>query len=315
MKKSIFPIIGIVSFMLIFTFAQLGCSNPTSHGGGGGGVPSAPTGIWAQATSSDRIDIFWNPVSGAERYNVYRSYSSDGDYTYTGYIDAAYTGTWDDTLSPETVYYFKVSAENSNGESAKSTYAYDTTAQSGSLPSPGNIRVSEKTSQRVTLLWDAVPGATFYRLFRSTSPHGTYEHLGNAADPPGAIDFDSISPSTTYYYKVSSYNGSEGAQSIYVLATTLSRGTLPTPTGLYISAKTTTTITLSWNAVAGADSYDVYYSTSSSGPFQWAGEGWSAGTKIGQNTPLISGTTYYFKVTAWNSTSESYDAVYSGTTD
>jgi hypothetical protein len=62
-------------------------------------------------------------------------------------------------------------------------------------------------------------------------------------------------------------------------------------------------VTVSWSAVSGASSYNVYYSTTSG-----AGTG---GTKVtgatngGAITGLTNGTPYYFVVTAVNSFGES----------
>lgn len=79
-----------------------------------------------------------------------------------------------------------------------------------------------------------------------------------------------------------------------------------TPTGISASANNTTSqITVSWTAVSGATSYDVYRSTSSSGTYTRLGtEPTTTGVSY-INTGLASGATYYYKVTSLNASGES----------
>ncbi|MBQ2990118.1 MAG: fibronectin type III domain-containing protein, partial [Clostridia bacterium] len=93
-------------------------------------VPSKPAGVKAAAQSSSAIKISWNQVTGAEGYYIYRSASASGTYiriatTYSG-STTSYTNT---NLSADTKYYYKVSAYNDAGESAKSGYVYATTQE------------------------------------------------------------------------------------------------------------------------------------------------------------------------------------------
>jgi hypothetical protein len=94
-------------------------------GGGGGRRPAAPKNVKAVAQSSSSIRISWNAVSGADEYNVYRSTSSSGYFSYRGYTRS--TSYTDSGLSSNTTYYYKVSAENDNGESAQSSSVSATT--------------------------------------------------------------------------------------------------------------------------------------------------------------------------------------------
>lgn len=94
-----------------------GGDNP---GGGGTTKPNTPSGVEATASSSS-ITVTWNSVSGADNYNVYRSTSSSGTYSS---IATVYSTTYTDyNVNAGTTYYYKVTAENSAGESSKSAYA------------------------------------------------------------------------------------------------------------------------------------------------------------------------------------------------
>jgi fibronectin type 3 domain-containing protein/N-acetylneuraminic acid mutarotase/outer membrane biosynthesis protein TonB len=72
-----------------------------------------------------------------------------------------------------------------------------------------------------------------------------------------------------------------------------------TPT---IGSPTSSSLFISWSAVSGATSYRVYRSTASGGPYSQVA---SIASTNYTDTTLSSGTTYYYKVSAVNSCSES----------
>jgi hypothetical protein len=109
-------------------------SNDNSNGKDPGdsntiGAPSIPQGVYAYAVSSDTISVTWNPVSGASGYRIYRSGSPSGIYSLRG--DNGSEAYYDTGLSPNTTYYYTVSAYNSYGESTQSNYVSATTLSGG----------------------------------------------------------------------------------------------------------------------------------------------------------------------------------------
>jgi len=90
-------------------------------------APTAPTGVTATAASSSSITVSWGAVLNATGYRIYRSDSSSGTYTQVGNsTGTSYTNTG---LSPNTYYYYKVTAYNKDGESSQSSNAYARTNQ------------------------------------------------------------------------------------------------------------------------------------------------------------------------------------------
>lgn len=158
--------------------------NGNSGGGGGGGTtskPNTPSGVEATASSS-YITVTWNSVSGADYYNVYRSTSASGSYSYqTSVYSTSYT---DYNVNAGTTYYYKVSAENSAGESSMSSYASAKIASSGGGDNPGgggggttnyepcpptNVKCSGSTT--ISISWNAAAGSgcgtpTSYTVYR-----------------------------------------------------------------------------------------------------------------------------------------------------
>ena len=79
-------------------------------------VPATPTGLIAFAFSSNQINLWWNSVSGATSYKVYRGTNSGGETFLTSVGSNEFNNTG---LSAGT-YYYRVSAVNSAGESGLS---------------------------------------------------------------------------------------------------------------------------------------------------------------------------------------------------
>jgi fibronectin type 3 domain-containing protein len=180
-----------------------------------------PSGVSATAPSSNYIIVSWNPVSDASSYKLYRSTSSDGEYFQLASPPS--DSYWNTSLSPNTTYYYKVSAYSTsnsywaeNWEGPQSSYAFATTR----VDRPSDVEAMAVDSSSIRISWSPVSGASGYKVYRSTSSSGTYNEIASPTNTP-YID-TGLSPSI-YYYKVSAYNDNgEGSQSSIVSATATS---------------------------------------------------------------------------------------------
>jgi fibronectin type 3 domain-containing protein len=209
-------------------YSSFASARTQSGSGGGGTAPSTPTGVTATAISSSSITVSWNSVSNVEFYNIYRSSSMSG--TYTWIMLSSSTSYTDTGLSANTTYYYKVSAENDNGESSRSiTTGYATTLSSGgggSTPSaPTGVTASRNPagSTTVRITWNAVSGATSYRVYYSSTGSGS----GSLEGSPSTTSFDSTNNNTTatHYFRVAAVNSAgEGTPSSWVSVGPVSGG-------------------------------------------------------------------------------------------
>jgi len=88
---------------------------------------------------------------------------------------------------------------------------------------------------------------------------------------------------------------------------------LSPPTNLVATAVSSTEIDLTWDAVTGADTYNVYRSTTELGTYTLIS---SPATNSYNNTGLTGGTTYYYKASTVNGAGEgALSAVANATTD
>jgi kumamolisin len=176
---------------------------------------------------------------------------------------------------------------------------------------PTGVTASAASSTQVNLTWTAVPSATSYKIYRTTSS-SLIPVLVGSSQIPTFSDTD-LTKSTTYYYAVSAVGTSgESSQSALVSVTTLSSSSIASPTGLTATPASSSQISLAWTPVSGAISYKIYSSQSSAGTYTLIG---TSGVPSYTSTALVQKTTYYYKVSVVNSSGEGpQSAVVSATT-
>jgi fibronectin type 3 domain-containing protein len=115
-----------------------------------------------------------------------------------------------------------------------------------------------------------------------------------------------LAASTTYYYIVTAVNaaGQSAASAQVSAATNAPVVTIPAaPTGV-TAAGGANQVSISWSAVSGATSYNIYYATTT-GVTKTSGAKITNASSPYIQTALAAGTTYYYIVTAVNSAGES----------
>ncbi|MCB2293547.1 M4 family metallopeptidase [Clostridium algoriphilum] len=160
-----------------------------------------PTGLKAASSSYNSINISWNGVNGASRYEVYKSTSSKGKYNLISTITARnYNNTG---LTTNSTYYYKVRAYRMVG--TVKVYSYLSSIVS-SKPVPAattNVKATRTSSKSIKVTWKSTPGASGYEVFRATSSGGKYSMLSRMTS--SYYTNSSLVRGRTYYYKVRSY--------------------------------------------------------------------------------------------------------------
>ncbi len=259
-------------------------------------APAAPSGL--EATPQDgAVQLGWDAVDGADTYNVYRSTSSgvdvSGSALNTGVSSSEYT---DETAESGTEYFYVVTAVASeDGETAESGASEE--ASAALLASPSGLSATPEDGS-TQLSWEAAGGADTYNVYRSTS-----SGVDASSDPLGT------GISSTEYADESAQNGTE----YFYVVTAVASGdresdasgeveAIPfaAPSGLEGTSRDSE-VALSWQGAAGADTYNVYRSTSSTD----GAEGEPLATGVAEtsyaDTDAKNGTTYYYRVTSVNS--------------
>src|SRR5208337_353949 len=154
-------------------------------------------------------------------------------------------------LTNGTTYYYVVTAVNARGESAPSPKVSATPTANPTLEPPTGVTATSGDGE-VTVSWSAATGAVSYNVYYSTDGENGTEA------PAGAGTSFTVSPlvdGMTYYFVVTSVdaNGDESEASAQVSATP---GPPEAPTGV-AAYPGNAQVTVTWNGVTGASSYDV----------------------------------------------------------
>jgi len=220
-------------------------------------------------------------------------------------VDALLTSFIQKALQDGTAYYYIVTAVNAMGESAASAEVSATPIAAGAPPAaPGGVSAATGNSL-VTISWNPVAGAASYNIYWSTTPGvttATGTKIQNAARPYVQTG---LTNGTTYYYIVTAVNAAgESAASAQVSAAPAFPVSVPAAPAGVIATPGDTQVTITWNAVPGADSYNLYWLTSS-GVTTSTGNRIPGVTSPYLQTALVDGTQYFYIVTAVNSVGES----------
>ena len=258
---------GATYYWIVTAVNALGEGPPSAQASGTPAAPvaapPAPTGL-ALAVGNGQLTVIFDAVAGATSYNLYYR-------DVPGVTTANGTQVLDITsphvlggLTDGTSYGVIVTAVNALGEGPASAEVDAIPAAPVAVPAAPTGLAAAVGDGELTITWDPVAGATSYNLYYATSSGvtpATGTELPGARSPylqSGLVD------ATTYYYVVTAVNGlGEGAPSPQVSATPeVPTLVPPAPTGLTVLAGDGEA-TLSWDPVAGATSYNLYFSTSS----------------------------------------------------
>ena len=268
-------------------------------------IPAVPQGL-AAAPGDARVTLNWTVSSDATGYYVERSITTGGPYTQ---VSMQTTSSYTDAgLTNGTKYYYVVSAYNSVGQSANSA-GVSAMPMPTAPATPTGLAATAGNAQ-VGLIWTASVGATSYQVKRSTSSGAETQ----ISVPTSSSYTDTgLSNGTKYFYVVLAVNsGGDSADSAQVSATPDAPSTPPaSPTGLKATGGNAQ-VSLSWNAGAGAVSYDVKRSTTSGGPYGTAVA--SATATNYTDSSVTNGTTYYYVVSALNTVGQSANSAQASAT-
>ena len=250
-------------------------------------APTVPDNVNAVAFSESSIKLTWNAAENTTSYNIYMG----EDVVATSVTETSYMV---EDLNANSVYCFTVTAVNAEKESAKSAEACATTfeATPDAPATPTNLKAEALTDATINLTWDAVEGADVYYVYQGVIK------LVTVAEPTHLVT--GLQAGKEYCFTVTAVNeGGESAKSESACATTLVEEGFEKPAApqhLTVIALVPGELALVWDAVEGAEEYNVY------GDGEYIGTLAQTGTDI---TDLEDNTQYCFTVTAVNKGGES----------
>jgi len=166
------------------------------------------------------------------------------------------------------------------------------------LPAPDEIAAShQRYKNMITVTWNPVLFADYYRVYRAAAVSGSYERIGGDVVEERLND-QSVAVNSTYYYRVKAFTH-DGIESAYSGETegSTNDGSIQPPAGVTATdGMYSHMTTVSWEPVLNADYYRVYRSGLPDGGYDQLG-GKTVETAF-DDTSAAADTTYYYRVTA-----------------
>ena len=223
---------------------------------------SAVTNLSASASGQGCVTLQWNEVVGAEGYLVYRQVGKSSFQLYTTVNETSYV----DLSASETEYnfyrvypYYMDGSEEIKGPS--DTYVFAKGNVNEKLPAVTNLKAAASGSGRVSLQWDAVPGAEGYLVYRQIGSGGKFEYRYIVSKTNFV---DTTASKTDYnFYRIYPYykEGDKiiaGISDKYVYATGVLPRELTSVKNLEARGTGNGRVSLKWDAVPGAEGYLIY---------------------------------------------------------
>jgi len=178
---------------------------------------------------------------------------------------------------------------------------------------PSNLIITNASSTQINLNWtDNSTNETGFKIERSTiSSTSGFSQITTVAAGGTSYNNTGLNSGTTYYYRVRAYNTAGDSGYSNVVSATTTQAIPAAPTNFRVTATTSSSITVAWDASSGATSY--YIANSQSSPAPWAQE--TTSTTI-TRSGLSPNTSYPFYLYAKNNSGTSATYAYvTGTTN
>jgi titin len=274
--------------------------------------PSAPTSLALQPASTSEIDLTWVDNSGNESgFNIERAPDNSGvagTYTVIATVGPNITSFANTGLNAATRYWYRVRAFNTNGNSPYTNESSATTLQSPPPLAPTSLALQPASTSEIDLTWvDNSADESGFSIERAPDNNGvagTYAVIATVGSNITSFASTGLNAATRYWYRVRAFN--TNGNSPYTnesSATTLLPPPPLAPSNLTLSAPSSSQINLAWTDNSSDETgFRIERAPDAGGVAgtyaQIATVG--AGVITFSNTGLTAGSTFWYRVCAYN---------------
>ena len=230
---------------------------------------TTPKNLVATPESTSTISLSWDAVENALSYNIYQdgeligqlseSVSGSKSESKSGSESESGLSYLVENLDYYTEYCFTVTAVRNETETEKSESACATTFD---LPitTPENLVATPESTSTISLSWDAAENALSYNIYQDGELIGQQSESVSGSKSESTVSYlvENLDYYTEYCFTVTAVrNETETEKSESACATTFDLP-ITTPENLVATPESTSTISLSWDAVENALSYNIY---------------------------------------------------------
>lgn len=217
-------------------------------------LPSKVTNLKATSVGDTTLTLSWSKASGAEYYQV--AYYNASEKKYKSLVKQAGTSCTVKNLVPNKSYSFKVRAYHKKNGTVYGSYSSVLTVKTKPADTVG-FKLGAVTKDTVTLSWSASKGVSGYQLVIYNDSTKKWESVTRTTGKSCTIT--NLESGTAYKFKLRTYikSGKTYTYGVYSKVITAVTG-LSVPTGLEAAVNSDKGISLKWNAVKGADGYEIH---------------------------------------------------------
>lgn len=217
--------------------------------------PTAPLKLKQSASTLSSVSVKWNKASGATGYNVYRYDSAKKVWKLVSYTTKTkYTFK---SLDTGEKLQLRVRSVFKSGKVSILGGKADITVSSASVAAVTGLKQSSATLSSVTAKWNAVSGASKYRIQKYNASKKKWETLTETAKTSCTVTGLSAAESVKLRVRTVFAQGKKTYYSKNV-SITLTAASPAAVSNLKKSASTLSSATISWSANKNAVKYRVY---------------------------------------------------------
>gem|GEM_PF-2616885 len=276
-------------------------------------ISSAPSGLVTSDAGegvSTKVNVSWqSPVINGDAYQLERS-SNNTEFFFIAKLEKSVTFYCDNSLTPNTTFWYRLSVLNCSGVSAPSSAVTGITR----AVVPAGAGITGITDNSLTIVWghNGNSSLTDYTVELSSTGYFVNTIKTSGWIRNTSYNFTGLAPNTSYYayIKARSFAGYETSWG--VLSTTMTLASVPSVPVIVSVSSTAVRVSLGtdlnpgytqYAVVVSSDSNTSYYITSAGGigsvPYWQALADWNTGEGF-TVTGLKPNTQYYARVKARN---------------
>ena len=178
----------------------------TATTGNTSSLPAVPSTLTASAVSTAQINLNWTDNANNETGFKIEFSTNGSSYTEIATLSANATSYSSTGLSSSTMYYYKVSAYNSSGASAKIAASATTMVDPTEPNAPSSLSAAMASDSEISLTWvDNSNDETGFKIERKTEA-GAFSTIATVAAGAASFADAGLSASTSYSYRVLAFN-------------------------------------------------------------------------------------------------------------
>lgn len=278
-------------------------------------IPNPPTNLAATAPSWNLVTLSWTDASDNEDGFKLERRQGAGAWVQISSPVPNTTSYIDSTVQASTTYSYRVRGYNTGGDSGWSNESTITTPAAPIPSAPTNLSAIATSASTISLNWtDTSTTETGFTVQRAPLGSSSWSTVGTANQNVTVCSDTGLSANTGYSYRVCAFNATgSSAWSNVASTTTQANSAVVGPAGppaiCFAVASGSTSINIYWTPSDSAIAYKVYRGETLGGPKNLIS---NSGIQYGNqriqtlvDSSLVTGSIYYYFVTAVTSTGES----------